>query len=225
MADGQDMGRGIVIGTISGAVLGVAIDRLLARAEEVKAAKLPPDEKLNYLIECQTATVALLNQLLQTSQALIQSHQQLVEGNQTVIGLLQQLLAAQGVIVEIPGEERIVTVVTQWKAAEPEEILKEAIRATGTFYTDKMVDWRQGKRIYFFIHSTLNQAVSIQVIGHMVNTHEGATDINTAKTCPAGDTISFGPAWVQWCPYIGIKIIVAIAPTSGMLTISAVRQE
>ncbi len=220
-----DTGRGVIIGGIGGAALGVMLDRLLARAEEAKAAELPPDKKLDYLLECQTATVALLKQMAENNQALVASQRQLVEGNQTVIGLLQQLLAAQGVIVEIPGEERIVTVVTQWKAAEPEEILKEAISATGTFYTDKMVDWRQGKRIYFFIHSTLNQAVSIQVIGHMVNTHEGATDINTAKTCPAGDTISFGPAWVQWCPYIGIKIIVAIAPTSGMLTISTVRQE
>jgi len=99
------------------------------------------------------------------------------------------------------------------------------MRTTDPVYTDKMVDWRQGKRIYFFVQSTLDQDVSIQVIGHMVNTHEGATDINTAKTCPAGDTISVGPAWDHWCPYIGIKVTASIAPTCGLLTISAVRQE
>ena len=73
--------------------------------------------------------------------------------------------------------------------------------------------------------SPLNQDVSIQVIGHMANTHEGATTINTAKTCPAGDNISIGPAWDHWCPYIGIEITVSVAPTAGMLTISAIRQE
>lgn len=220
MAEERDMGRGIIVGGIGGSLLTAAVAAWLM-GRPVRAEEIPPDEKFNYLIECQTAIVALLQKLAESNQAL-------VEQGRTQIELLQQILAAQGVVVEIPGmppEERVVIVQTQWKAAEPEEIFKEAIRATGTFYTDKMIDWRQGKRIYFFVHSTLNQDVSIQVIGHMANTHDGATDINTAKACPAGDTISIGPAWDHWCPYIGIKITVSVAPTAGMLTISAVRQE
>ena len=213
MAEERDMGRGIIVGGIGGSLLTAAVAAWLM-GRPVRAEEIPPDERFNYLIECQTAIVALLKKLVDSNQAV-------VDGNQTIIGLLQQLLAAQGV----PSEEQIITVITQWTAAEPEEIFKEAIRTTGTFYTDKMVDWRRGKRIYFFVQSTLNQDVSIQVIGHMVNTHEGATDINTPKTCPAGDTISIGAAWAYWCPYIGIRITVSVAPASGMLTISAVRQE
>lgn len=210
----DDMGRGIIVGGIGGGLLGALVTAMLTgrpvRAEELE--ELPPDKKLDYLLECQTAIVRSLGQL--------------VEIGQTQISLLQQLLAAQGVVVEIPGmeEERIITVITPWKAAEPEEIYKEAIRATGTYYT-KMVDWRQGKRIFLFVHSTLNQAVTVQVVGHIANTHEGATDINSAQTCPAGDTISFGMAWENWCPYIGAKITVSAAPTSGMLTISTISQE
>ena len=217
MVEERDMGRGIIVGGIGGSLLTAAVAAWLA-GRPVKAEEIPFDKRFDYLIECQTAIVALLGQLVESNQAI-------AEKQGTVIELLQQLLAAQGVVVEIPGEERVITVITQWKAAEPEEIFKEAIRTTDPVYTDKMVDWRQGKRIYFFVQSTLNQDVSVQVIGNMTDAHEDATDINTAKACPAGDNISIGPAWDHWCPYIGIKITVSIAPTSGMLTISAVRQE
>ncbi|GAI93484.1 unnamed protein product, partial [marine sediment metagenome] len=73
--------------------------------------------------------------------------------------------------------------------------------------------------------STLKQDVEIQVIGNKTDSREGATDIDIAHTCPANDSISVGPAWDHWCPYIGIKITVAVAPTAGVLTITAVRQE
>ncbi|GAH46214.1 unnamed protein product, partial [marine sediment metagenome] len=58
-----------------------------------------------------------------------------------------------------------------------------------------------------------------------VDDMELATDIDIAKTCPANDNISIGPAWDHWCPYIGVRITVAVAPTAGLLTISAVSQE
>lgn len=216
----RDM-AGVIVGGIGGTVLGATAAAVLLTPRIVEAAELPPDKKFDYLIETQNAIVQLLTELVKSNQAL-------VEGNQTMIALLQQLLVAQGVIVEIPGlppEERIITVIAPWKAAEPEEIFKEAIRSTGTFYTDKMVDWRQGKRFYLFVQSTLNQDVSIQVIGNIADSHEQSTDINTAKTCPAGDTISIGLAWDHWSPYVGAKIEVSIAPTSGMLRIYAVKQE
>ena len=202
----RGLGTGIVVGSIGGATLAAVIATLMAARP---AAAAPNDEKLNYLMECQTSIVQLLGQL--------------VTDNQTMIGLLQQLVAAGG--LPPPGEGLEVTVLTPWVAKEPEEIFSRAILTTDPFYTDKMVDWRQGKRIYFFVQSTLNQDVQVQAIGNMTDSKEGATDIDIAHTCPKNDNISIGPAWDHWCPYIGVKITAAAAPTAGLLTISAVIQE
>ena len=120
MANNEEKGKtaqGIVLGGIGGTILGAIAALLLAKP--AKAA--PPDEKLDYLIECQTAIVRLLGQI--------------AEGNQTMVGLLQQLLAAQGVVPPAEGVE--VTVFTRWQAKEPEEIYHYAIRTTGTFYSNK----------------------------------------------------------------------------------------
>jgi len=194
----------LVLGGIGGTVLGAIATLLLTKP--AKAA--PPDEKLDYLLECLTALIPVLAEVAERQAALI--------------ALLEQWLAAQGIP---PAEGVEVTVKTPWIAKEPEEIFKQEILATGDYYSDKMVDWRRGKRIYFFVESTLNQPVEIQVIGNKTDTKDGATDIDIAYTCPANDNISIGPAWDHWCPYIGIKITVATAPTAGVLTITAVTQE
>ena len=128
-----------------------------------------------------------------------------------------------------PGPESTppveVTVKTKWEASEPEEIFKQEIRTADTFYSDRMVDWRQGKRICFYVESTLDQPVQIQVIGNKTDNKDRATSIGPAQTCPANDNISLSPAWDQWHPYMGIKIVAAAAPTSGLLTISVIRQD
>jgi hypothetical protein len=142
--------------------------------------------------------------------------------------LLEQMLAHLGVTVpestpeETPEGEALSL---KWEATEPEEIFKQALLTADTFYSDRMVDWRQGKRIYFFVESTLDQPIQIQVIGNKTDNKDGATDIGSAQACPAHDNISLAPAWEQWCPYIGIKITASVAPASGLLTISVVRQE
>ena len=196
--------QALAVGGVGGTLLGALIATLLA-AKPAEAA--PPEEKLNYLIECLTALCQVLAEVAERQAGLIT--------------LMEQWLAAQGVP---PAEGIEVTVLTPWVAKEPEEIFSREILATGTFYSDKMVDCRRGKRIYFYVQSTLTEDVEVQAIGNMTDTKEGATDINTAKTCPAGDNISIGPAWDHWCPYIGVRITVAVAPT-GFLTISAVSQE
>ncbi len=208
MAKNEEKGKaaqGIVIGGIGGTLLGAAIAALLA-AKPAEAA--PPDEKLDYLIECLTTLVPVLAQV--------------ADSNAQLITLLQQWLAAPGVP---PGEGVEVTVKTPWVAKEPEEIYRFAIATAGTFYSNKMVDWTRGKRLLVKVESSLDQDVDIQLIGNIVDDMELATDIDIAKTCPANDNISIGPAWDHWCPYIGVKITVAVAPTAGLLTISAVSQE
>ena len=208
MGNNEEQGKraeGLLIGGLGGTVLGALLATLLA-AKPAEAA--PPDEKLNYLLECLIALVQVLAEL--------------ADKNAKLIALLEQWLAAQGVP---PGEGIEVTVLTPWVAKEPEEIYSYAIRTIGTFYSNKMVDWTRGKRLVIKVESSLNQAVQIQIIGNTVDDMELATDIGPVKVCPANDNISLGPTWEQWCPYIGVKIMVDIAPTSGLLTISAVAQE
>jgi hypothetical protein len=130
-----------------------------------------------------------------------------------------------------PVTEKLDEILTQikelktWETRDIEEIFSRAIRATGTFYSDKMVNWTRGKRLLLRVDSSLDQAVQIQAIGNIVNTVNGATDINTAQPCAAGGKLSIGLAWDDWQPYIGCEITVATAPTTGNLIISAVIQE
>lgn len=214
MANNEEQGKtaqGLVIGGVGGTVLGALFATLLA-ARPAEAA--PPDEKLDYLIECQMAIVQLLGQM--------------AESNKAIIGLLQQLVIAAGVppVVPVPGEPAVeVTVHAPWVAKEPEEIYRYKIRTAGTFYSNKMVDWTRGKRLLIKVESSLDQAVEIQLIGNIVDDMELATDIGAPQPCPAGANISIGPAWDDWHPYIGVRITVAEDPITGMLTITAVVQE
>lgn len=194
----------IVAGGMGGAILGVIATLLMTKP--LKAA--PLDEKLDYLLECLTALIPVLAEV--------------ASSNAQLITLLEQWLAAQGIP---PAEGVEVTIKTTWIAKEAEQIFSQAIVTTGTFYSDKMVDWTKGKRILFKVESTLNQVVQIQLIGNTVDSINLATDINAPQACPANGNISIGPAWDDWHPYIGVRITVAVAPTAGILTISAVIQE
>lgn len=202
MVQEQDKATGLVVGGIGGTVLGAAIALLIAAKP---AAAAPPEEKLNYLIEVLTTLVPVLAEVSERQAALIE--------------LLEQLLTA-------PAEEKaLITVVAPYRAKDPEQIFSSSIRSAGTFYSDKMVDFRNGKRILFKVESSLNQAVNIQIIGNVQDSKELATDINGALPCTANGNISVGLAWDDWHPYVGVRITVAVAPTAGILTISAVVQE
>lgn len=124
-----------------------------------------------------------------------------------------------------PAEPTEVVVTTPWKAREPEEIYRESLREVGTFYTPKMVDWSDGKRLVLKVHSTLNQAIQITVIGNIRNSPTGIVEIGPALACDAQNDISIGLAWDDWHPFVGCKIVVSTAPTSGELEIEAVVQE
>jgi len=202
MVQERDKAAGLVVGGIGGTALGVAIAMLIAAKP---AAAAPPEEKLDYLIEVLTTLVPVLAEVSERQAALIE--------------LFEQLLTA-------PAEERaLITVVAPYVAKDPEQIFDASIRSAGTYYSDKMVDFRNGKRILFKVESSLNQAVNVQIIGNVQDSKELATDINGALPCTANGNISVGLAWDDWHPYVGVRITVAVAPTAGILTISAVVQE
>ena len=196
-------GTAALLGLGVGGVLGAAIASLRA-ARPAEGA--PPDEKLEYLLECLNTLCEVLAEL--------------ADSNRQLITQFQQWLAAQGIE---PAAE--VSILTQWSAKEPEQIFNQDIRATGTFYSEKMVDWTKGKRLLFKVESSLNQAVEIQLIGNISDDRNLATDVGPSLTCTANGNISVGPAWDDWHPYIGVRITVSVAPTAGILTISAVIQE
>ncbi len=201
----RGVGAGIVIGAIGGSAFTAILATLLA-AKPAQAA--PLDEKLDYLLEVLTTLVAALAELSERQTTLIQ--------------LLEQWLAAQG----IPGVPTVeVTVRTPWVAKELEQIFSQAIRSAGVFYSDRMVNWTEGKRILFKAESSLNQAVTIQPIGNISDDMRLAVDIDGALPLAANANLSVGLAWDDWHPYVGIKITVGVAPTAGLLTISAIVQE
>ena len=219
MAEERDRGTGLVIGGVGGVILGATLTALLT-AKPAEAA--PPEEKLNYLIDVLIALIPVLAEVAERQAALTE--------------LFEQWLAAQGIPVA-PAEGVEVTVSTPWIAKEPEQIFSKAILSAGDFYTDKMVNWTKGKRILFKAESSLNWAVTLQVIGNIVDDKERATDINGALPLAANGNLSVGLAWDDWHPYVGVRITVPTAepveppppppppPTAGLLTISAVVQE
>jgi len=204
MVEKREEGRvtGLVVGGFGGAAFATLIATLVA-ARPARAA--PTDEKLDYLIEVLTTLVPVLAELSERQAALVD--------------LLEQWLAKP------EGEQLLVTTRTPWIAKEPEQIFEATIRSAGTFYTDKMVNWTEGKRILFKAESSLNQAVTIQVIGNITDDMKLATDINAGLPLAANGNLSVGLAWDDWHPYVGIKITVPVAPTAGILTISAIIQE
>ena len=124
-----------------------------------------------------------------------------------------------------PGVPAPVEVAAPWKAKDIEEIFKESIRAAGTFYSPKMVDWSKGKRLVLRVHSALNESAQITAVGNIRNSPTGVVEIGPSVPCAANGDITIGLAWDDWMPYIGCKIVVSTAPTSGELVVEAVVQE
>ena len=134
-----------------------------------------------------------------------------------IVVLLQELIATQKAIE--------VSVSTPWVAKAPEQIYSYAIRAIGTFFTDRMVDWTRGKRFLFKVESSLDVACQVQVIGNFVHDIPMASNINGIINVAADENHTIGLAWDDWHPFVGLRITTAVAPAAGMLTIWAVIQE
>jgi len=198
-------GPALIVGALGGTALGVGVTALLM-SKPAKAA--PPEEKLDYLLECLILLVPALAAL--------------AESNAQLNASFQQWLAAQGIP---PADGVEVIVLTPWVAKEPEVLFDRAITSAATFDAAKMVNWTRGKRLIIKVESLLDQDCDIQVVGNITDNYLLATDINAAITCLAQGNTSIGLAWDDWHPFVGVRITTAVAPTSGLLTISAVIQE
>ena len=157
-----------------------------------------PDARWDYLIQCQEAIIALLEQNLATQ---------------------EQILTVQKEIKEIK------VTIASWEAREPVVLFDRAITMAATINADRMINWSTGKRLLIKVESLLDQDCIIQVVGNITDNYLLATDINGPLPCLAQSNISIGLAWDDWHPFIGVRITTGVAPTSGILTISAVAQE
>jgi len=150
-----------------------------------------------------------------------------------IADLLEQLNATALSILErisgvMPGEGDggvELTLQTPWSAKEPEQIFQGAPRTVQALQSGKMVDMRNVKRLSIRAESSLDQAVTLQLVGNFTNSFTLATAIGPPAVCPANGNIGFGLAWGDWNPYVGVIITPAIAPLTGALTIWAVVQE
>jgi len=205
----EDRGKtaGLLVAGIGGTVLGVALAAFTALVAAKPAEAAPPEEKLNYLIELLTALIPVLAAV--------------AEGQITLNQSLQQWLATQGIE---PGVE--VTVFTPWVAQEPVEIFNREVReAAITIDCDKMANYTRGKRISFKVESSLNQAVTFQVVGNIEDDMRLATNVDGALPVAANGNISVGLAWDDWHPFVGARITIGAAPTTGRLKVEYSIQE
>ncbi len=182
---------------VVGGVFGALIATLFAQRP---AAAAPETEKLDYLTKLMENMLTAIGSILDAVLKLVKA----------------QVPAAPGVVSSVK---------TPWLATEPMEIFKGAVRAAGTIFGSQMVDFRNGKRLAIKVESSLDQGVQVQVIGNFDQTEKLATDIGPPLAVPANGNGSTGLAWDDWLPYIGVRIVVPLAPTVGILNIRAVQQE
>lgn len=103
-------------------------------------------------------------------------------------------------------------------------LFSQKIQAANTFYSS-MANWTKGHRMRLRVVSSLDVAVTVQVIGNISNSVNDADDLQGLLfTCPANDSISIGPDWDDWHPYIGVRLTTAIAPAKGSLYVYSVIQ-
>jgi len=190
----------VAAGAGAGAVAAGIITSLMA-ARPVAAA--PAEERLDYLISLLEA---------------------IAKGQVTIIELLEKIAPAAPTPTPPPTEVSL-TVATPWIAKEPQRIFEQAIRAIGVYRTDVMINWTHGKRLLIKAESSLDQPAQLQVVGNISDTFSLATDIGGPVACLANGNASIGLAWGDWQPYIGVRITLAAAPASGLLTLWAVIQE
>jgi len=207
MQEQGNTGKGLLIGAMGGTFLGVALATLLAAKP---AAAATPEEKYDYLIEVLTVLMPILAEI--------------AEGQQGLITAMQQWLAAQG-IAPVEGAVEV-TVSTPWVATEPQEIFNREVReAAITLDCDRMANYIKGKRILFKVESSLDQGVQIQPVGNIEDSMTLATNIGAALPVAANGNITVGLAWDDWHPFVGVRIIIGAAPTTGRLKVEYSIQE
>jgi len=110
------------------------------------------------------------------------------------------------------------------------EQLGKAIRAftdSATEYLETLLDARLVTRVLIIVNGSQNQAVTIQAVGHTINSANDANGLqnigDSITLAASGDRVSFGIYLpTDWFPWLGVTITAgSTAPTSGEVQVSA----
>jgi len=111
-----------------------------------------------------------------------------------------------------------------WTPGETKQIITAlAIRNVGVFPSSFII-WKNGKRLVIKFESSLNQPVTVQVVGDIVESLVQVSNIGLPIVVPANGRISIGLAWGDWMPFIAITAQTLIAPTTGLINAWAIEQ-
>lgn len=193
----QDNGSKGVGLLILGGAAGAGLASVLS-ARPVKAA--PSDDKLDYI-------ATLLEQIGQNEL--------------DMIAAIQALAQAQS-----SPQDVSVSVSTPWQGRDPEIVFQQAVRNAGVMFSDRMVDFRNSKRMVFKAESSLDQNVILQLIGNISDSPNLAVPLGAPFVCPANGNADMGIGTNDdWRPFMGVQITVGIAPTLGMFTLWSTKQD
>lgn len=191
---------------------------------------IPDEEKLRVIRDWVNGQ---LNPLEKLRQALSPSDERmdililmLIELNALTANAVASLSALSGVtppgVPSLPPGEIYIS----RKAAEPQIVVAtKAPRTVAPITCDFMADCRGAYRGVLKVESSLDQQVDCQLLGNIVNSPVGATNIGVVYTCGINDSISLGWALDLWHPYIGIRLTPLIAPAAGNITAIMQNQE
>jgi len=100
----------------------------------------------------------------------------------------------------------------------------------GVEYLQLLLDARLARLLVLQCKSTCNQALTVQMVGHVVNSPgdtNGLVNIGATRNLPASNgNIALNPILEEtWMPYMGVTVTAgATAPTSGSVVVQAFGQ-
>lgn len=132
------------------------------------------------------------------------------------------------------GPVRVVAPAGVVSIAPLDELLLRPFRppdASTTYYLETLVDARLAVKMLLVISGNVNQALTIQVVGHVGNLPRDANNLvnigSTFTLASGGDVLAFAINLDErWMPYYGLTIATGgTAPTSGNVQVKAYGQQ
>lgn len=108
-----------------------------------------------------------------------------------------------------------------------QEVLYNAMPAGIGTYFSTMFNFAAAKRLVLYVSNQLDVDVTVQPIGNIEDSTATASVIDGVIPVASTEYASVGldADGGDWHPFIGMQIVTTVAPTAGLLTITAVPQE
>ncbi len=92
-----------------------------------------------------------------------------------------------------------------------------AIRDTVSHFPTALLDLRNARQWAMEIDNSLDQNLTVELIGSITDRPDSAGDLGVDSVSTLG---TFEPiASSVWSPFIGVRLIAATAPTTGLVTV------